>query len=400
MRQKSSKIGRLAYPLGRRGCGTVGRHVRARCHKLPRFLAVLAVFLLILGAPATLPAQNPGVEGLQQKQAALAAESRSAVVQLYGLESRLAQARSDLARVQARADALGREQVSVLRRVHAAKRTTMAAERRLGAQLRYLYEQGEPDPIAVVLGATSLQEAIDGLDAVHRAARTTQSVLDQARSARSRLAAVQHELTRQVVRTNQARSSLAETAAGLEQARSERSAYLVGLRREQQLTAAQISTLEARAQEARQRAQMVTRTTSSEATTDRSGPPATSDQPAARAAYAPAEPPPAPVDSVTAAPAAPPTAAPPPPKPGGTMSVYATGYCLKGSTATGLPAGPGIVATDPAVIPLGTRMTIPGYGEGVAADTGGAVHGARIDVWFKSCSDAAAFGGTVTITFH
>ena len=47
----------------------------------------------------------------------------------------------------------------------------MAAERRLGTQLRYLYEQGEPDPIAVVLGATSLEEAIDGLDAVHRAAR-------------------------------------------------------------------------------------------------------------------------------------------------------------------------------------------------------------------------------------
>jgi 3D (Asp-Asp-Asp) domain-containing protein len=82
------------------------------------------------------------------------------------------------------------------------------------------------------------------------------------------------------------------------------------------------------------------------------------------------------------------------------MTVYATGYCLKGSTATGLPVGPGIVATDPAVIPLGTRMTIPGYGEGVAADTGGAVQGARIDVWFKSCADAATFGRSVTITFH
>jgi 3D (Asp-Asp-Asp) domain-containing protein len=95
-----------------------------------------------------------------------------------------------------------------------------------------------------------------------------------------------------------------------------------------------------------------------------------------------------------------PTAAPPPPKPGGTMTVYATGYCLKGSTATGLPVGPGIVATDPSVIPLGTRMTIPGYGEGVAADTGGSVQGRRIDVWIKSCSDAAAFGRTVTVTFH
>ena len=82
------------------------------------------------------------------------------------------------------------------------------------------------------------------------------------------------------------------------------------------------------------------------------------------------------------------------------MSVYATGYCLKGTTATGLPVGPGIVAVDPSVIPLGTRMTIPGYGEGVAADTGGSIRGARIDVWIKSCTQAALFNRTVTITFH
>jgi 3D (Asp-Asp-Asp) domain-containing protein/peptidoglycan hydrolase CwlO-like protein len=360
---------------------------------------VLVGFLLVLGAPATLSAQSPGIEGLQQKQAALAAESRAAVVQLYGLESRLGQARTDLARVQARAEALQREQVNVRHRVLAAKRTTMVAERRLGNQLRYLYEQGEPDPIAVVLGATSLEEAIDGLDAVHRAARATQSVLEQTHAARTRLAEVRRELAGQVARTNQARSHLAETAAGLEQARAERSAYIAGLGREQQLTAAQISRLEAQAQEARQRAQLVTRTATATAT-GRAAPSETSEQPATTAAYAPSEPPPPPVDSVASAPTPAPAAAPPPPKPGGTMTVYATGYCLKGSTATGLPAGPGIVATDPSAIPLGTRMTIPGYGEGVAADTGGSVQGARIDVWFKSCADAAAFGRTVTITFH
>ena len=82
------------------------------------------------------------------------------------------------------------------------------------------------------------------------------------------------------------------------------------------------------------------------------------------------------------------------------MTVYATGYCLKGTTATGLPVGPGVVAVDPSVIPLGTRMTIPGYGEGVAADTGGAIKGARIDVWIKNCGQAAVFNRTVTITFH
>ena len=82
------------------------------------------------------------------------------------------------------------------------------------------------------------------------------------------------------------------------------------------------------------------------------------------------------------------------------MSVQVTAYCLKGTTATGLPVGPGIVAVDPTMIPLGTRMTIPGYGEGVAGDIGNGVRGAHIDVWIASCTAAAAFTRTVVITFH
>jgi 3D (Asp-Asp-Asp) domain-containing protein len=63
--------------------------------------------------------------------------------------------------------------------------------------------------------------------------------------------------------------------------------------------------------------------------------------------------------------------------------------------------GYGVVAVDPSVIPLGTRMTIPGYGEGIAADTGGAIRGAVIDLWFPSAGQAAAWGRrTVTITLH
>jgi 3D (Asp-Asp-Asp) domain-containing protein/septal ring factor EnvC (AmiA/AmiB activator) len=369
--------------------------LQARDHKL-RLLGVLVGFLLVLGAPAPAPAQGPGVGELQQKQAALAAQSRATVVELYGLESRLAQTRSDLARVEARARALARSQDSVRRRLRSARQTSAAAQRHLGDQLRYLYEQGEPDPIAVVLGATSLEEAIDGLDAVQRAARATQSVLDQARSAREKLAGVRRELAVQVARTAQVRSQLADTTAGLERTRAERSSYLASLRHEQELTTAQIANLEQQAAEARQKAQTVTRRATAQAATEQ---PATASASTAAPAQS-SEPPPAPVESVASATTAAPTAPPPPPRPGGTMSVYATGYCLTGSTATGLPVGPGIVAVDPSVIPLGTRMTIPGYGEGVAADTGGAIQGARIDVWIKSCPAAAAFGRTVTITFH
>jgi 3D (Asp-Asp-Asp) domain-containing protein/peptidoglycan hydrolase CwlO-like protein len=368
-------------------------------HKLP-VLAVLAGFLLVLGVPAV-PAQNPGVGQLRQRQASLAAESRAAVVQLYGLESRLAQARSDLARVQSRARALARAQASIRRRLQAARQTMAAAQRNLGDQLRYLYEQGTPDAIAVVLGATSLENAIDALDAVHRARRATQAVLDQARSARADLIVVRRQLAVQVARTNEVRAGLASTTAGLEAAHAERAAYLDRLRQEQELTTAQISRLEQQAREARARAQQI----SHESSTDIAGAPtAAASQPASAPAGDGATdtwvPPPAPVDSVAGVTPTTPEAAPPPPRPGGAMTVYATGYCLKGTTATGLPVGPGIVATDPSVIPLGTRMTIPGYGEGVAADTGGGIQGRRIDVWIKSCSAAATFDRTVTITFH
>ena len=83
------------------------------------------------------------------------------------------------------------------------------------------------------------------------------------------------------------------------------------------------------------------------------------------------------------------------------MTVVATGYVLQGATATGIPTGWGVVAVDPSVIPLGTRMTIPGYGEGVAADTGGAVQGNIIDLWFPTTAQALAWGRrTVTITLH
>jgi 3D (Asp-Asp-Asp) domain-containing protein len=84
-----------------------------------------------------------------------------------------------------------------------------------------------------------------------------------------------------------------------------------------------------------------------------------------------------------------------------TMNVTATAYSLAGRTATGLPVGPGVVAVDPAVIPLGTRLSIPGYGEGVAADTGAAVSGDTIDLWFPTLADALAWGQrTVTVTLH
>ena len=70
-----------------------------------------------------------------------------------------------------------------------------------------------------------------------------------------------------------------------------------------------------------------------------------------------------------------------------TLRVWATWYTAAsagggGTTATGTGVYKGIVAVDPSVIPLGTQMYIPGYGFGLAADTGGGIIGNMIDLGY------------------
>ena len=79
------------------------------------------------------------------------------------------------------------------------------------------------------------------------------------------------------------------------------------------------------------------------------------------------------------------------------MSMEATAYLptdgsAEGLTAMGIPATYGIVAVDPDIIPLGTRVYIPGYGEALAADTGGAIYGYKIDLCMEDYYRAMDFG--------
>lgn len=67
--------------------------------------------------------------------------------------------------------------------------------------------------------------------------------------------------------------------------------------------------------------------------------------------------------------------------------IYADGY-----TATGKKAGYGVVAVDPRVIPLGTKLYIEGYGFAEAADVGSAIKGDRIDLCYETVREALLFG--------
>ncbi len=68
------------------------------------------------------------------------------------------------------------------------------------------------------------------------------------------------------------------------------------------------------------------------------------------------------------------------------------GRYADGTTATGAKAEKGVVATDPRVIPMGTRLYIPGYGFAVAADRGSAIKGMRIDLCYNTYREAIQFG--------
>lgn len=89
-----------------------------------------------------------------------------------------------------------------------------------------------------------------------------------------------------------------------------------------------------------------------------------------------------------------------------TMVVSATAYSrheagLSDYTATGinLSVNPMVIAVDPSVIPLGSLVSVPGYGVAIAGDTGGAISGNKIDLHMEDLAACLAYGRqTLTIT--
>lgn len=82
---------------------------------------------------------------------------------------------------------------------------------------------------------------------------------------------------------------------------------------------------------------------------------------------------------------------------GKTMKMRATAYSpedpgISPYTAIGKKVKRGIVATDPKIIPLGTRLFIEGYGVAIAADVGGTIKGYTIDIAFDTHREAINFG--------
>jgi len=75
------------------------------------------------------------------------------------------------------------------------------------------------------------------------------------------------------------------------------------------------------------------------------------------------------------------------------IDVIATAYSHTGNnTASGVYPSFGVVAVDPGVIPMGSRLYVEGYGYARALDRGGAIKGNRIDVFMESQAQARRWG--------
>jgi 3D (Asp-Asp-Asp) domain-containing protein len=324
--------------------------------------AALLLGVFLSGAEGAGP--KGGAGSLRQQQKGLAARSQAALLSLYALDSRLARARRELAGLRSRAHGLKLEREQVREEIEVVAGNLKASQRLLGDRLRALYEEGEPDAIAILLGAKSLDAAVTRLDELERSARQGAQAARDSQDGQAKLQGLALELAARIREVQALEGRAARTTTVLESSRAHRVSYLKALARRQRLTARQIRALDSRARQVVARAQVVQSQAAS--------------TPAAATASAASV-----VDGARI------------------LTVTSTGYSMPGRTATGLPVGLGIVAVDPAVIPLGTRLSIPGYGEGVAADTGGAVQGLTIDLWFPTPAEARAWGRrTISITLH
>jgi cystine transport system substrate-binding protein len=330
-----------------------------------RLFGVAVAAAALLALPAVGGAEPPRSEAsLEAEGAALASRERSAVLGLYALDSQLARGQARLAALERRANRLRREQVALAAEMKVALAGARVSQQRLASHIRLLFDHGRPSVLEVLFGATSLDQALTDLDNLQQVTAVNRDVLEQLQAAKARIASASRQLSKRASGVASAVREQEATLRALEGARAARTAYIADLRHRRDMNSLQIQRIQAQAHAAHVRtAKLVV-----------------APQPPAAAL-------PAPVFETTAG--------------GRTLTVSATAYSLPGHTASGLPVGWGIVAVDPSVIPLGTRMTIPGYGEAVAADTGSAVKGAIIDIWFPTLEMAMAWGRrSITITVH
>ena len=329
--------------------------LRGRRYRAARFGALAAVLALAatsaaLAAPGTRSRGATNSVDVTTQQ--LGTRTHQALLSLFALDSQLQAWRARLGSLETAAAALRERRASLRNELGADEASFRTSRRSLALELRAIYERGNVDPVAVVLGAKSLSTGLSQLDALSRVTDQSRQIVAETAAAHRRLLRSQRLLAVEQRRLDCSLAAARQATVRLAAAAASRTAYVSSLQAQQRLRAEQVRNVESQAQAAQQKLQTLQQPTTSAPTGKRQ------------------------------------------------LTVSATCYDLSGRTATGMPVGPGVVAVDPSVIPLGTKMYVPGYGNGVAADVGGGIKGDTIDLWMTPSQCAAWGRRTVTITIY
>ena len=359
-------------------------------------LIAAAAGLLLFGVQA---AAWPSPPGASSQAAAAPAPSASgpslsaaratydnAVTELLLAERRLSSAERSLQQAENDVDRLQTELTQAVQAAKNADQDLVLVQGRLALRLRAVYKARSSPGLELLAMSRSLTELIERSTLLARLAGQDRELALEVGRARERAAATARDLRsardlelRQVQALRAARDHLRTVKNEKARLAARLGDRLAAIQKEAQEAERKMDDLNRRA-----RGQPAARGAAGHA----QAAPSPTGRPVHAKAPAPLEPP--------ATPRTVPTAAG-----GRTLRVKATAYALPGTTATGLPVGPGIIAVDPRVIPLGTRLYVPGYGEGLAADTGRAVKGNFIDVWLPTEAEAQAWGVRyLTITIY
>ncbi len=350
-------------------------------------LVILPASLWLLLTPATALAAPSDVAAAQSSAERLDAQKDQASLSLMLLEDRLQAAEDRTAAVDARVAELEQEMKAAAGRREQARKDAEAVRSRLADRLREGYKSGSVGWLQLLFTSEDLGELLQRARMLGRVVDSEAQLLDEVKAKRDAEGRAVAEL--ETLRAEEAKSleSLKESRRELAQAAAEQEALVAELGGRLDQARAQVA-------EARQRMAALNReqvamrgesrgdapqaagSGSSTGTSSTNGGSSTKAPSAASEGTVRSNPP-----------------SPGAPRGGGRqIEAKVTAYALPGTTATGMPVGYGIIAVDPRVIPLGTRLYVPGYGEGIAADTGSAVKGNVVDVWLPSRDEALDWG--------
>lgn len=331
--------------IGARG-GLDAVRSRHRC-ALPTAALVTALALLIVAMPALISPGSPGV--LAQPSRETPRDKDALVREVVGIDEEINSLSGRLANLEEKSLALKDSIGSVEAEVSGKKKRLSDKRKALSVRVRGIYVNGRANNIDMLLASSDLSDFLQRADFLKKVTSQDAKLIKSVKAESLELEGSLAELKRRGREVGSLYSELKSKRARLTESRSEKRKLLAAAGESSEEVQQQSRQVESKMEEINRPAQA----------------PVPSPKPARHS--------------------------------GRFMTMVATGYSpqepgLDDHTASGMKATHGVVAVDPSVIPLGTRLNVEGYGYAIAGDTGSAIKGNRIDLCFDTLEEVNSYG--------